>query len=124
LVRFLESRGYVVNTPELRPRVVACGGIVGVELGFLSPKDVPPLPTGVSLTETEIDAVVAELRTVVRQFKTVDAYDETEEAKEELQIGESVSDANDDLVRARSKMGHADSLLEKLRISVDEEDED
>jgi hypothetical protein len=124
LVRFLESRGYVVNTPELRPRVVACGGIVGVELGFLSPKDVPPLPTGVSLSETEIDAVVAELRTVVRQFKSVDAYDETEEAKEELQIGESVSDANDDLVRARSKMGHADSLLEKLRITVDEEDED
>ena len=121
LVRFLESRGYVINTPELRPRVVACGGIVGVELGFLSPKDVPPLPSGVSLSETEIDAVVAELRTVVRQFKQVDAYDETEEAKEELQIGESVADANEDLIRARSKLGHADSLLEKLRISFDDD---
>ena len=123
LVRFLESRGYVVNTPELRPRVVACGGIVGVELGFLSPKDVPPLPSGVSLSETEIDAVVAELRTVVRQFKQVDAFDETEEAKEELQIGESVADANEDLIRARSKLGHADTLLEKLRFSVDDEED-
>lgn len=121
LVRFLESRGYTVNTPELRPRVVACGGIVGVELGFLSPRDVPPLPTGVSLTETEIDAVVAELRTVVRQFKKVDAYDEAEEAKEELQLGESVSNANDDLIRARSKMSKADALLERLRISSEED---
>jgi len=123
LVRFLESRGYVVNTPELRPRVVACGGIVGVELGFLSPKDVPPLPSGVSLSETEIDAVVAELRTVVRQFKQVDAFDETEEAKEELHIGESVADANEDLIRARSKLGHADTLLEKLRISFDDDED-
>ncbi|SVE29578.1 uncharacterized protein METZ01_LOCUS482432, partial [marine metagenome] len=109
--------------PELRPRVVACGGIVGVELGFLSPKDVPPLPSGVSLSETEIDAVVAELRTVVRQFKQVDAFDETEEAKEELHIGESVADANEDLIRARSKLGHADTLLEKLRISFDDDED-
>ncbi|MBT6973220.1 MAG: hypothetical protein HOA04_08985, partial [Euryarchaeota archaeon] len=118
LVRFMESRGYDVNTPELRPRIIACGGIVGVELGYISPKDVPSLPSGVSLTETQIDSVVAELRSVVRQFKDVSRIDEALEAKEELHIGEDVIIANDDLERTRSKLGKADALLERMRSSV------
>jgi hypothetical protein len=118
LIRFMESRGYDVNTPELRPRIIACGGIVGVELGYISPKDVPSLPSGVSLTETQIDSVVAELRSVVRQFKDVSRIDEALEAKEELHIGENVIIANDDLERTRSKLGKADALLERMRSSV------
>ena len=30
VIRFLESKGYEVNTTQLRPRVLACAGILGV----------------------------------------------------------------------------------------------
>ena len=29
IVRFLEKKGYEINTPDLRPRVVAAAGVVG-----------------------------------------------------------------------------------------------
>ena len=41
VVRFLESKGYEVNTSTLRPRILACAGILGAELGYLSPKEIP-----------------------------------------------------------------------------------
>ena len=41
IIRFLESRGYDVNTPDLRPKVLAASGIIGAELGYLSPSEIP-----------------------------------------------------------------------------------
>nr|MCS5535841.1 hypothetical protein [Candidatus Poseidoniales archaeon] len=117
LVRFLEQRGYRVNTAELRPRIVACGGVVGVELGFISPRDVPPLPSGINLSENEIDAVVAELRTVISQFDRPELPIEDEDAIEEMRLGEAVVEASETLDRVKNNLERADALLGKLDLT-------
>jgi hypothetical protein len=117
LIRFLEQRGYSVNTAELRPRIVACGGVIGVELGFISPRDVPPLPSGINLSDTEIDAVVAELRSVIRQFDRPDLPLEDVEAKEEIRLGEAVVEASETLDRVKNNLERADALLSKLDLT-------
>lgn len=117
LIRFLEQRGYSVNTAELRPRIVACGGVIGVELGFISPRDVPPLPSGINLSETEIDAVVAELRSVIRQFDRPELPLEDVEAKEEMRLGEAVVEASETLDRVKNNLERADALLSKLDLT-------
>ena len=117
LIRFLEQRGYSVNTAELRPRIVACGGVIGVELGFISPRGVPPLPSGINLSETEIDAVVAELRSVIRQFDRPELPLEDVEAKEEIRLGEAVVEASETLDRVKNNLERADALLSKLDLT-------
>lgn len=117
LIRFLEQRGYSVNTAELRPRIVACGGVIGVELGFISPRDVPPLPSGINLSETEIDAVVAELRSVIRQFDRPELPLEDVEAKEEIRLGQAVVEASETLDRVKNNLERADALLSKLDLT-------
>jgi hypothetical protein len=117
LVRFLEQRGYRVNTAELRPRIVACGGVVGVELGFISPRDVPPLPSGINLSENEIDAVVAELRTVISQFDRPELPIEDEDAIEEMRLGQAVVKASETLDRVKNNLERADALLGKLDLT-------
>ena len=117
LIRFLEQRGYSVNTAELRPRIVACGGVIGVELGFISPRDVPPLPSGINLSETEIDAVVAELRSVIRQFDRPELPLEDVEAIEEMRLGEAVVEASETLDRVKNNLERADALLSKLDLT-------
>jgi hypothetical protein len=117
LIRFLEQRGYSVNTAELRPRIVACGGVIGVELGFISPRDVPPLPSGINLSETEIDAVVAELRSVIRQFDRPELPLEDVEAKEEIRLGQAVVEASETLDRVKNNLERADVLLSKLDLT-------
>ena len=116
LIRFLEQRGYSVNTAELRPRIVACGGVVGVELGFISPQDVPPLPSGINLSETEVDAVVAELRSVVNEFGRPELPEEEEES-EEIRLGEAVAEASETVDRVRSNLDKADALLGRLNLT-------
>ena len=69
VIRFLESKGYEVNTAQLRPRVLACAGIIGAELGYLSPSEIPRIAPGVLVTETEVDAIVTELKTLAASFK-------------------------------------------------------
>jgi len=118
LVRFLEQRGYSVNTAELRPRIVACGGVVGVELGYISPKDVPPMPSGINLTETEVDAVVAELRSVISQFDRPEREEDYDiEAEEEIRLGEAVISASDTLDRVKGNLDRADELLGRLNLT-------
>lgn len=119
LIRFLEQRGYSVNTAELRPRIVACGGVVGVELGFISPRDVPPLPSGINLSESEIDAVVAELRTVIRQFDRPELPLEDDEAIEEMRLGQAVVEASETLDRVKDNLERADALLSQLDLTSD-----
>ena len=116
LIRFLEGRGYEVNTAELRPRVIASGGIFGVELGYLSPRDIPKLPPGISLSESEVEVVVAELRRLARQFRPETEYPDDDETQSELELGEAVADANDSLMRMRGKLDRADDLLKQLEL--------
>ena len=109
VVRFLESKGYNVNTSTLRPRILACAGILGAELGYLSPSEIPRIAPGVLVTETEVDAIVTELKSLAASFKPADAVQEEEE-----EIAESVSDASDNIARVRGKIDRIDELLNRL----------
>lgn len=110
VVRFLESKGYDVNTTTLRPRILACAGILGAELGYLSPQEIPRIAPGVLVTETEVDAIVTELKSLAASFKPT----ETAEVEEEQRLGESVADASDNIARVRGKIDRIDDLLNRL----------
>ena len=58
IIRFLESRGYEVNTPDLRPKILASAGIIGSELGYISPSEIPKIAPGVIVSETEVDSIL------------------------------------------------------------------
>ena len=111
VIRFLESKGYEVNTVDLRPRILACAGIIGAELGYLSPSDIPRIAPGVLVTETEVDAIVTELKALAQSFKTTDAHHEDVEDV----VAESVIDASESITRVRGKIDRVDELLERLR---------
>jgi len=110
VIRFLESKGYEVNTSNLRPRILACAGVLGAELGYLSPADIPKIAPGVLVSETEVDAIVTELRALASSFKPqADTVDE-----EEIEVAESVSDASQNVQRVRGKIDKIDELLNRL----------
>ena len=110
VIRFLESKGYNVNTSTLRPRILACAGILGAELGYLSPSEIPRIAPGVLVTETEVDAIVTELKSLAASFKPKsDSIQEEEEV-----VAESVSDASDNITRVRGKIDRIDELLNRL----------
>jgi len=110
VIRFLESKGYEVNTSNLRPRILACAGVLGAELGYLSPADIPKIAPGVLVSETEVDAIVTELRALASSFKPqADAVDE-----EEIEVAEAVSDASQNVQRVRGKIDKIDELLNRL----------
>ena len=110
VIRFLETKGYEVNTSTLRPRILACAGILGAELGYLSPSEIPRIAPGVLVTETEVDAIVTELKALASSFKpAADKVHEEEEA-----VAESVSDASDNIARVRGKIDRVDELLNRL----------
>jgi hypothetical protein len=112
VIRFLESRGYEVNTVDLRPRILACAGIIGAELGFISPAEIPRIAPGIMISDTQVDAIVAELKALAEAFKPVES---TEVVEPEMEIASSVADASDRLKSARSKIDHIDDLLARLR---------
>ncbi|MGB1484405.1 MAG: hypothetical protein ACPG9E_00235 [Poseidonia sp.] len=109
VIRFLESKGYDVNTSTLRPRILACAGILGAELGYLSPSEIPRIAPGVLVTETEVDAIVTELKSLAASFKPSE-----EQVPEEEAVAESVADASDSLARVRGKIDRVDELLNRL----------
>ncbi len=110
VIRFLESKGYDVNTAQLRPRVLACAGILGAELGYISPSEIPRIAPGVLVTETEVDAIVTELKSLAASFKP----DPVSAPDEEREVAESVSDASESLARIRGKIDRVDELLNRL----------
>ena len=113
IIRFLESKGYLVNTAELRPRVLACAGIVGTELGYLTPSQIPRLAPGILVSDEQVDAIVAELKALAATFKPTVA---TEEEEPELHVAESVADASDRVGEVRGKIDRVDALLSRLRL--------
>ena len=111
VIRFLESRGYEVNTVDLRPRVLACAGIIGAELGFISPSEIPRIAPGIMVSDTQVDAIVTELKALAEAFKP-----KTDEQPDiEMVVAESVSDASDRVTSARGKIDAIDDLLARLR---------
>ncbi len=116
IIRFLESKGYLVNTAELRPRVLACAGIVGTELGYLTPSQIPRLAPGILVSDDQVDAIVAELKALAATFKP----QTTEEEEPEMELAESVADASDRVGDIRGKIDRVDALLSRLRLQDDQ----
>jgi hypothetical protein len=116
IIRFLESKGYLVNTSELRPRVLACAGIIGTELGYLTPNQIPRLAPGILVSDDQVDAIVAELRALAATFKPKQA--EVEEP--ELELADSVADASERVGHVRGKIDRVDALLARLRLQDDQ----
>ncbi len=112
IIRFLESKGYLVNTAELRPRVLACAGIVGTELGYLTPNQIPRLAPGILVSDEHVDAIVAELKSLAATFKPK----QVEEVEPEMELAESVADASDRVGGVRGQIDRVDALLSRLRL--------
>jgi len=113
IIRFLEKKGYDVNTADLRPRVVAAAGIIGAELGFISPADIPRLAPGIKVSDTEVESIITDLKRLAQQFKPQD--DGPKDKEEEL--AESVADASDRVSSIKRKIDGVDDLLARLKIS-------
>ena len=111
VIRFLESRGYEVNTADLRPRVLACAGIIGAELGFISPAEIPRIAPGIMISDTQVDAIVTELKALAQAFKP----NQEEQNDDEHIVAESMGEASERLKSARGKIDAIDELLERLR---------
>ena len=101
-----------MNTSELRPRVLACAGIVGTELGYLTPSQIPRLAPGILVSDEQVDAIVAELKSLAATFKPK----ETEDEEPEMHVAESVADASDRVGGVRTQIDKVDALLSRLRL--------
>ena len=112
IVRFLESRGYDVNTPDLRPKILASAGIIGAELGYISPAEIPKIAPGVALSDTEVDSIIIELKTLASTFKPSKTNHTAEDLIAE---DEELSDAGERLKSAKEKIDHIDDILARLR---------
>jgi len=114
VIRFLEGKGYDVNTPNLRPRVLACAGVVGAELGYLSPSEIPKLAPGILVSETEVDAIVTELKHLAASFKPATEETDLDEAVEADHQDEAAIEAASTVKRLRRTIDHIDELLNRL----------
>ena len=112
IVRFLESRGYDVNTPDLRPKILASAGIIGAELGYISPAEIPKIAPGVTLSDNEVDSIIIELKTLANTFKPSKKNNTAEDLIAE---DEELSDAGERLKSAKEKLDHIDDILARLR---------
>ncbi|DAC60327.1 MAG TPA: hypothetical protein HA354_00500 [Candidatus Poseidoniaceae archaeon] len=112
IMRFLESRGYDVNTPDLRPKILASAGIIGAELGYISPSEIPKIAPGVALSDNEVDSIIIELKTLANTFKPSGKENITEEV---IAADEELSEAGERLKSAKEKINHIDDILARLR---------
>ena len=110
IIKFLESRGYEVNTSDLRPRILASAGIIGAELGHLSPSEIPRVAPGIIVSDSQVDAIVTELKSLAQAFKPKD-----ETISQVVEDDEEIADAADRLKSAREKIDHIDDVLARLR---------
>ncbi len=110
IIRFLESRGYEVNTADLRPRILACSGIIGAELGHLSPSEIPRVAPGIIVSDNQVEAIVSELKLLAEAFKP-----KSDEEIITTENDEEIADAADRLKSAREQINHIDDILARLR---------
>jgi GrpB-like predicted nucleotidyltransferase (UPF0157 family) len=114
VIRFLENKGYEVNDVELRPRVLAAAGVIGAELGHISPADIPRLAPGILVDDTQMDSIITDLKRLANQFRGPQA--ETISTPE-IEVGEAVADANDRIGEMKAKIDGIDELLSRLDLS-------
>jgi prefoldin subunit 5 len=107
MIRFLERRGWDVNHPEVRPRLIAAAGVLAVEMGYISEAEMPTLPGQIALDPERVSDVVETLNDVLESFgkRPARTVDELE------QMGEEV----DEIESARRTLDSADLILDRLR---------
>tara|TARA_B100000900_G_scaffold406952_1_gene418835 strand:+ start:1192 stop:3012 length:1821 start_codon:yes stop_codon:yes gene_type:complete len=111
IIRFLESRGYEVNTPDLRPKILASSGIIGAELGYISPSEIPKIAPGVVVSDSEVDSIITELKSLASSFKP-----KSEETGEDIIASDKdLSDAGERVKSVKEKISHIDDILARLR---------
>jgi hypothetical protein len=108
MIRFLERRGWDVNHPEVRPRLIAAAGVLAVEMGYISEAEMPTLPGQIALDPERVSDVVETLNDVLESFgkrpaRTVEELDQMD--SEEIDEAES----------ARRTLDSADAILDRLR---------
>lgn len=111
IIRFLEKKGYEVNTANLRPRILASAGIIGAELGYISPSEIPRIAPGIVVTETEVDSIVQELKALAAKFKQSDG----KETEPEHEVAEAVSSAHQHVEQAKNRLSKIDDILHRLQ---------
>jgi hypothetical protein len=111
IIRFLEKKGYEVNTANLRPRILASAGIIGAELGYISPSDIPRIAPGIVVSETEVDAIVQELKALAAKFKKPEQPDK----EPEHEVAEAVSSAYQNVEKAKGRLSKIDEILNRLQ---------
>ena len=111
IIRFLEKKGYDVNTANLRPRILASAGIIGAELGYLSPSDIPRIAPGIVVSETEVDAIVQELKALAAKFKQPHASED----EPEHEVAEAMSTAYQNVEKAKGRLSKIDEILNRLQ---------
>ena len=114
VIRFLENKGYEVNDADLRPRVLAAAGVIGAELGHISPADIPRLAPGILVDDTQMDSIITDLKRLANQFRGPQAEPVT---TPEIEVGEAVADANDRIGEMKAKIDGIDELLARLDLS-------
>ena len=114
VIRFLENKGYEVNDADLRPRVLAAAGVIGAELGHISPADIPRLAPGILVDDTQMDSIITDLKRLANQFRGPQAETVT---TPEIEVGEAVADANDRIGEMKAKIDGIDELLARLDLS-------
>ena len=111
IIRFLESRGYEVNTPDLRPKILASSGIIGAELGYISPSEIPKIAPGVVVSDSEVDSIITELKSLASSFKP-----KSEETGEDIIAADKdLSNAGERVKSVKEKISHIDDILARLR---------
>ena len=111
IIRFLESRGYDVNTSDLRPKILACSGIIGAELGFISPAEIPKIAPGIVVSDSEVDSIIIELKNLAETFNP--------KAKktgiDSVILDDELTDASERIKSVRERIDHIDDVLSRLK---------
>ena len=112
VIKFLDKRGYEVNTPNLRPRVISAAGVLGAELGYITPAEIPKMAPGIMVSDTEVDSIITDLKRLAQEFGAPKAV--AKDVDEEL--AESIADAADRVSTARKRLDGVDELLARLKV--------
>ena len=111
IIRFLETRGYDVNTPDLRPKILAAAGIIGAEMGYISPSEIPKIAPGVVVSDSEVDSIITELKSLASSFKPKNE----DNSQDIIAADENLNDAGERVKSAKEKINHIDEVLARLR---------
>jgi len=112
IMTYLERRGLEVNTADLRPRVMACAGVLAAEMGLISLSEIPRLAPGLRVSDDQIDDIVHELQSLAASFRVPVGRDED---PEDASTPPAARDGRDRRVDgAKAMVDRADAVLSRM----------